>query len=223
VSGSEDDPSLKFRAFEEFVRLGRWILNRRKLTRSDVFSNDIEPLIDELDSVHADFLEALQRMRAGIEEALAVRDRKLNAIPKKMQQQLGNCREVFEKLNNGRIQRRKLYEKCLARYVDLRTYTPDIVAKRAFLMPEDLELITKFYDALMAYFTNEALTYDHDMRHRIKIVMHLIDTSIRDGISREIAGQLDEELVHISLMEQEFSKNWAEATKFRFQLESRLS
>lgn len=223
MNGNYAEPSFQARAFEEVVRLGKWILSRRKLTRGDVFTNEIEPLIDELDTVHADFLEALQRMKAGIEEALAVRDRKINNVPERMKQHIDSCCEVSEMLNTGRLTRRKLYEKCLARYVDLRTNTPDLVAKRAFLMPADLELITKFYDALMAYFTNDASIYDHDMRTRITIVRELLDTSLRDGINRESAGRLEEQLAQISSMEQAFSENWAEATKFRFQLESRLS
>ncbi|MCV6622020.1 MAG: hypothetical protein OIF51_09765 [Cellvibrionaceae bacterium] len=223
MTDTEAEPSFQARAFEEVVRLGKWILSRRKLTRSDVFSNEIEPLIDELDAVHADFLEALHSMKTGIGEVLAVRDRKTNNIPESIKGQIDSCREVSEKLNAGRLMRRKLYEKCLARYVDLRTNTPDLVAKRAFLMPADLELIAKFYDALMAYFTNDASVYDHDMRTRITIVKDLLDTSILDGISDESASRLEEQLAQISLMEQSFSENWAEATKFRFQLESRLS
>lgn len=223
MSNEDQNPSVQARAFEEIVRLGKWIVNRRKLTRQDVFSKDIEPLVDELDKVHADFLNVLRRMAAGVELALSAQERRQNFVEDEIRRQIENCHSASELLESGRIQRRKLYEKSLARYVDLRSKAPDLIAKKAFLMPADLELIAKFYDALLAYFSNDASIYAHNMRSRLRLVLEGLEMVLREGANEETRRYLEEQLEQVARMEKEFSKNWSEATKFRFALESRLS
>ncbi|MEO0344121.1 MAG: hypothetical protein AAF198_11860 [Pseudomonadota bacterium] len=223
MSDENETGGFQARAFDELVRLGKWIVDRRKLTRSDIFSKDIEPLIDELDRTHEDFLVALRKMEVGISSTLAAESRKQNSINEELERQISICHDVSELIEKGRLQRRKLFEKCLARYVDLRQNGAHQIGKRAFLMPSDLELITKFYDALMAYFTNDASEYDHNVRTMIGRVESSLEAAKFNGVTEMVVNDLRQHLSDLTAMEDAFSNNWSNAVQFRFQLEARLT
>lgn len=222
---ADDDGELGFgeKAFDELLRLGKWILARRKLERSDVFDRDVDAVLEDLDKVHTDFLRVLVASQDSISKLVDAQVRGSNAVSDLLDHANLQIAEAKETLEQGRIGRRHLYERCLARYVDLNSADEVQVLKRAaYFGDQEIELLLRFLEALLSYFRTEAKAYNHEMRNLLNELEIEIDQANREGLDEESRRRLEQASVKLVEKEQDFVANWSAAVGLRYELELKL-
>jgi len=212
------------RAFEEILRIGKWIVARRKLKREDLFKTGVEPLLSELSEVYSEFLDVIQSARSMLREVSALQGTRTNDTEDRLKSALVQVVEAEALLQKGRIKRRELYEHCLARYVELNSTDPlKNFEYQSYLSSDDIELLANFYEALLSYFRNEEKEYSHDMRGLLLDLRTRLDLVVQKGFEADSVDKLQGIVSFLVKKETEFNKLWSEAVGVRYSLELKLS